>query len=220
MYVTQSISRAQGVNAFGSCLLRATPDHVSVRFAVNRIAVHPRDAFEVTRVAAHAVRACVRALGIAEADVAASDTSLSEAFEGDYQHRKKVGYQGSVRFHVILRDLATLEPLLSGVVDAGADTITSVHAKTSRLKELRREARARAVRSARAKAEELAVAAGATLGAVLHLEDVNPEDLSRRSHAPDIDLTEHDQDGVAPTAHDPGSITIAAAVMGCFALVA
>jgi uncharacterized protein YggE len=161
----------------------------------------------------------VRALGIADGDVAASETSLSEAFDGDYQNRKKIGYQGSVSFHVILRDPAKLEALLSDAVDAGADRITSVHAKTSRLRELRAEARQRAVRSARAKAEELAGAAGAKLGAVLHLEDVNPEDMSRRSHAPDIDLTEHDQDAAVPTAHDPGSITIAAAVMACFALV-
>ncbi len=219
MYVNQSIHRTQGVNAFGSCLLRAPADYVSIRCSVNRVAPAPADAFERARVDATAVRAAVRALGLADADVAASDTSLVEAYEGDYQHRKKVGYQASVLFHLILRDLTKLEVLLSTVVSAGVDTIGSVHAKTSRLKELRRDARQRAVRSARAKAEELAEAAGARIGAVLHLEDVNADDTSRRSHAPDIDLTEHDQESGAPAAHDPGSITIAAAVMACFAIV-
>jgi uncharacterized protein YggE len=219
MFIAQSIQRPQGVNAFGSCLLRAAPDYASVRFSVNRVAEHPREAFESARVMAKAVRACVRDLGIADGDVAASETTLSEAFSGDYQQRKKIGYTGSVEFHVILRELGKLEPLLVGVVDAGADRIVSVHAKTARLKELRAEARQRAVRSARAKAEELAAAAGAKLGAVLHLEDVNPDEMSRRSHMPDVDLTAHDQEGDAPSAHDPGSITIAAAVMACFALV-
>ncbi|HVV88780.1 MAG TPA: SIMPL domain-containing protein [Kofleriaceae bacterium] len=218
MYVNQSISRPQGVNAFGTCLLRAAPDHVSVRFAVNRVSAHPRDAFAAVRTAARAVRDCVRALGVADADVAASETTLADAHEGDYQHRRKVGYQGSVQFHAIVRDLAALEPLLVAIVDAGADTIVSVHPRTSRLRELRAQARANAVRSARAKAEALASAAGASLGAVLHLEDVNPDEMSRRSHAPDIDLTEHDQEAEAATAHDPGAITIAAAVMACFAL--
>ena len=165
------------------------------------------------------MRSCVRSLAIADSDVAASDTSLSEAFEGDYQRRTKVGYQGSVKFHVLLRDLTTLEALLSGVVDAGADTIISVHAQTSRLVELRRQARQRAVRSARAKAEDLATAAGATLGAVLHIEDINPEVLTQRGHAPDLDLSEHDAEVAVSTAHDPGSITIAAAVMTCFAIL-
>lgn len=216
MYVNQSITRPGGVNAFGSCLLRVSPDHVSVRFAVNRVAAHPREAFALVRAAATSVRECVRALGVADGDVAASATSLAEAFEGDYQHRRKVGYLGSVQFHAIVRAPAALEPLLVAVVDVGADTIVSVHAKTSRLRELRAEARASAVRAARAKAESLAAAAGARLGAVLHLEDINPEDTSRRSHAPDIDLTGDDPEVAG--AHDPGAITIAAAVMACFAL--
>jgi len=156
----------------------------------------------------------------AAADVAASQTTLAEAYSGEYQKRTKIGYTGTVEFHVIVRDLTRLEPLLAAVVDAGADHIASVRARSSRLRELRAQARERAVRSARAKAEALAAAAGARLGAVLHLEDVNPDDLSRRSHAPDVDLSEHDQDGEAPSAHDPGNILVAGAVMACFALVA
>lgn len=207
------------MNAFGSCLLRATPDYASARFSVNRTEPLPKGAFEAARAAARIVRDKVRSLGIGDGDVAASDTSLVQAFSGDYQHRTKIGYQATVSFHVILHDLANLEALLSGVVDAGADTIVSVHSKTSRLKEIRREARENAVRSARTKAAELVTAAGARLGPVLHIEDVNPDDVSRRSHVPDIDLAAHDEQTGAPKAENPGSIVIGAAVMACFAIV-
>jgi len=219
MYINQSIQRPHGVNAFGSCLLRAMPDYASVRFSVNQIAPHPKDAFEAARTAAKSVRDYVRSAGIADGDVAASSTTLVEAFSADYQNRKKIGYQATVIFHVLLRDLGKLEALLSGVVDAGADTIVSVNAKSTKLKELRQQARENAVRSARAKAEELARAAGAKLGPVLHLEDVNPDEASRRSHAPDIDLTAHDQEAGAATVENPGSIVVAGAVMACFAIV-
>jgi uncharacterized protein YggE len=219
MYVAQSIHRPQGVNAFGSCLIRVDPDYASLRFAVTRVAAHPKDAFEAARTAAQTVRDRVRALGVPDADVRGSDVTLAEAFGGTPQERKKIGYEATVPFHLILRELGKLEPLLSGVVEAGADRILSVHPKTSRIRDVRREARERAVKASRTKAEELAKAAGATLGAVLHIEDVNADDFGRRSHLPDLDLTEHEERTAAVEAHDPGSISVAAAVMACFALV-
>ena len=219
MYVTQSIQRPHGVNAFGSCLIRIDPDYASVRIAVTRIAAHPKDAFESARTASRAVRDAIRSLGIGDADVRASDVTLVEAFGGQPNERKKIGYEATVPFHLIVRDMASLEALLSGVVDAGADRILSVNPKTSRIREVRKEARERAVKAARNKAEELARAAGATLGAVLHLEDINADDFGRRSHLPDIDLTENEERPHAVEAHNPGSISVAAAVMACFALV-
>src|SRR5207245_1357189 len=102
---------------------------------------------------------------------------LTEAFGGSPNERKKIGYEATVPFHLILRELGKLEPLLSGVVDAGADRILSVHPKTSRIREVRKEARERAVKASRVKAEELAKAANAKLGAVLHIEDVNADEF-------------------------------------------
>jgi len=218
MYVNQSIQRPHGVNAFGSCVIRVDPDFASIRFAVTRTEAHPREAFAQAREAARAVRDCLQRLGVPEHDVAAGDTTLSEAYSATPE-RKKIGYEAVVAFHVILRELGQLEALLSAVVDAGADRIVSVNSKTSLLKEVRRDARERSVRAARAKAEELARAAGARLGAVLHIEDVNADDMTRRSHLPDIDLSAHDEAAPSPEPHAPGSITVAAAVMACFALL-
>jgi hypothetical protein len=215
MYVTQSIQRPHGVNAFGTCLIRVEPDYASVQIAVTRVAAHPKDAFAASRDAARLVRECVRSQGIPDADVRSADITLTEAYGGTPQERKKIGYETTVPFHLIVRDLAKLEPLLSGVVDAGADRILSVHPKTSRIREVRKEARDRAVKASRLKAEELATAAGAKLGAVLHIEDVNADEFGRRSHLPDIDFSEQEE----RQAHSPGSISVAAAVMACFALV-
>src|SRR5260221_14350402 len=125
MYVTQSIQRPNGVNAFGSCLIRVEPDYASVQIAVTRVAAHPKDAFAASRDAARLVRDSIRSLGIPDGDVRSADITLAEAFGGTPQERKKIGYETTVPFHFIVRDLAKLEPLLSGVVDAGADRILS-----------------------------------------------------------------------------------------------
>jgi uncharacterized protein YggE len=103
-------------------------------------------------------------------------------------------------------------------VDAGAHVIDSVSYKTSRLRELRAEARKGAVEAALSKAEVYASAAGLDIGKALHIEDINPEEIAQRSHMPDVDLAEHDE-ADAPGADGPGSIVVAAAVMVCFALV-
>jgi len=219
MYVTQSIQRPHGINVFGSALLGVDPDYASIRFAVTRVMPKPKEAFATAREAAANVRMKVRELGVNDRDVRASDVSLEEAYEGYNQDRRMVGYRATVSFHAIVRDFAVVEALLVGVVDAGADRILSVHHKTSKLRELRRQARARAIESAKAKATEYATAAGAKIGTVLHIEDVNADDLSRRSHMPDVDLTAHDDSFAQGEVVNPGSIMIAAAAMVCFAIV-
>jgi uncharacterized protein YggE len=220
MYVNQSIQRPSGVTVFGSSLVRVDPDYASLRFSVGRVLPKPKDAFAAAREAAASVRTAIHDRGVADCDVRASDVSLEEAYEGPHQERRMVGYRATVAFHAIVRDFSLVEPVLVAVVEAGADRIHSVHPKTSLLRELRRDVRARAVQSARTKAEEYVRAAGASLGAVLHIEDVNPDEMSRRSHMPDVDLSAHDDaGGAAGQVQNPGGIVVAGAVMVCFAIV-
>jgi len=216
MYVNQSIQRPNGVTVFGSALLRVDPDHSSVRFAVTRVAPKPKEAFDEARLGADSVREALRAMNIAARDVRSSDLSLAEEYTGYSENRRMIGYRASASFHAFVRDFKLVEKVLVAVVDAGADRIFSVHHKSSRLRELRAEARSLAVASARAKAEGYAHAAGAKLGVAIHIEDVNPDDLSRRSPLPDVDLSAKGSE-VAPA--NPGAITIAGAVVVTFALV-
>jgi uncharacterized protein len=216
MYVTQSIQRPNGVTVFGSALIRVDPDYSSLRFAVSRVAAKPKDAFDEARRGSDAVRAALAAMKIDSRDVRASDLSLAEEWTGFNENRRMAGYRATASFHAFVREFARVEPVLVAVVDAGADRIYSVHHKTSRMREVRDDARRRAVRAAHAKAETYAAAAGAKLGVAIHIEDVNPDDLSRRSHMPEVDLTAEETE-TEPS--NPGAITIAGAVMVSFALI-
>jgi uncharacterized protein len=216
MYVTQSIQRPHGVTVFGSALVRVDPDYSSLRFAVTRVAAKPKEAFDETRRAADAVRAALTAMKIDPRDVRSGDLALAEEWVGYNETRRMTGYRATASFHAFVREFSKVEPVLVAVVDAGADRIHSVHHKTSRMREVRDDARRRAVRAARAKAETYAVAAGAKVGAAIHIEDVNPDELARRSHMPDVDLTSEEPE-TEPS--NPGAITIAGAVMVSFALL-
>ncbi len=111
-----------------------------------------------------------------------------------------------------MRDLDTVETILTGVVAAGAHELTSVTFETTCLKELRAEARQRAVAAARAKAELYCAAAGVNIGNVFSIEYVSPDTLSGRREGHSYREGAPIDDTGEPGAIDPSSITVAAAV--------
>ena len=199
---------------FGSAVLYVEPDIASLHFTVSRLEQHPKDAFAATREAAQKVRDYLAQAGIEE--VGSSRISLTQSFRFIGGENKFLGYEAEVAFHLSLSDLDRIEEILVGVVDAGVNEI-SVDFRTTRLKELRIDARSRAVIAAREKAEVYCKAAGVTLGAVLHIEDVNPDQLRGHEQNQSI-LRLQALDASSMQAFDPGNIAVKGAVMMTFAL--
>lgn len=217
MWTVQVIRQPWGVSAFGSSLVQATPDLALLRFSVVQLADKPAAAFKKAHEAAARVRNCLKAGGVPDAAVQTSRVGLEQSFEFvGGGARRFVGYSARVSFRVRVNQLDSVEKLLVELVDAGANQIDAVEFLSSQLRELRAQARRLAVVAAKKKAENYAQAAGAKLGALLHIEDVNPDDLGRGGHGPNIDLSQHSEE--APEALPPGSITIAAAVMVGYAI--
>jgi uncharacterized protein YggE len=220
MHIQQSIQRPTGANVFGSFVIRVAPDFALLHLSVNRLADSPSEAFRMAREAAVAVRGFLRDEGLADADVQASRITLTTVHKHVAGTAELVGHRASVEFCVSLSELDRLEPLLVGMVEHGADNVRAVTFQTRRLRELRAQARAKAVEAARSKAEVYCQAASVTLGKVIHIEDVNPDQTNRRGygHAVDQDLAEPDENAEAG-AYDPGAIRVAAAVMVGFGLL-
>ncbi|MDG4788672.1 SIMPL domain-containing protein [Micromonospora sp. WMMD1102] len=209
----QMLERPWGITAFGAASVKAVPDLVRVRFKIVRIEQAPAAAFEAARAAVRAVRAVLREHGIDDAAIDGSRLNLKTATEYVDGRSKFVGYQCQAAFALQYGALDDVEPLLVDVVAAGANEIEGVDFDVSAKRELRAEARRKAVAAARAKADLYAEATGVRVGAVLHIEDVDPEQpgVSRyRSHA----------EAAATTAQDlaPGHIVVSAAVILGFAV--
>jgi uncharacterized protein len=207
VYQEQLIQTPFGINVFGSSLIRVEPDIVSLNFVVSSLQKHPKDAFQDVRKAAHNVREYLDKEKIGEIDT--SRVSITQSFRYISGVQEFIGYTAKVGFHVLLRQLDKMEEVLSGIVDAGVNEINSVEFQTTRLKEIRAEARRQALIAAREKAENYCNAAGVFLGKVIHIEDVNPDDLrSKDGHA---------RGGPIETqAFQPGNITIHAAVIAAY----
>jgi uncharacterized protein YggE len=215
----QATPRPNGVTVFGSYLVRVAPDRALVSFRVTRTQANAAVAFEQTRAAAQSVRSALAAAKLVDADIRTSQILLHTAVEGYGANAKVIGQCANIAFTVALRELAQLEDVLLRVVEAGADRIDGVSFHTSRIAQVRADARRGAVMAATRKAQLYATAAGATLGKVIHIEDVDPTLLNRRGHAEDLSVSFAADDGEdAELAEGPGMITIGAAVTLTFAI--
>ncbi len=212
MNQVQLIQNPFGISVFGSAIVRIEPDVVSLNFAVARLQPHPKEAFGDVRKAAQDVRKYLADAKVSE--VGSSRVTIAQTFRFISGEQKFMGYTARVGFQVLLHQLDRMEEILAGIVDAGVNEITSVEFQTTSLKEVRADARRRAVKAAQEKAENYCAAAHVALGKVIHIEDVNPDTLrGREGHV--VHEFQPDDSG-AIQVFDPGSITVSAAVTIAF----
>jgi uncharacterized protein len=209
MAVEQSIRTPFGINVFGSSTVRIAPDLATLSFSVVELKPTPKEAFQAARETTLRVQEFLVKAQIK--DAGSSHINLHTRFEYLEGRNQFVGYQAEVGFRVLLYDLTRTEEILTGIVDAGVGQIASVEFQTTRLKELRLEARRKAVTAAREKADAYCKAAGIELGEVIHIEDVNPDQLRRNQGHVQFEV-EIEDDGQTQ-AFDPESIVVSGAVM-------
>lgn len=151
----------------GTAVVRVEPDVVSLTFAVIRTADKPEQAYENTRDVSIKVRKFLDEFGNAE--VRSSRIALSQELPRGVADQRQLGYSARTEFSVLVRDVESLERLISGVISAGANQLGATVFQTSRLKEERDRVRQMAVAAARAKAENYCKWLGIELGPVIRL---------------------------------------------------
>jgi uncharacterized protein YggE len=210
----QMIERPWGVAAYGAASEKALPDLIRVRFKVIRLEQTPSAAFEAASDAVRDVRSVLRGRGVSDAAVEGSRLDLKTVWSFANGVRTFVGYQCQAAFSVESTDLDNVQPLLVDLVAAGANEIEAVDFDVLAKRALRAEARRKAVAAASEKAGLYAEAAGVRLGAVVHIDDVDPNQVGverYRSHG-SVPGVASDQDLA------PGHVVVSAAVTIGFAL--
>jgi uncharacterized protein len=158
----------------GSAIIRVQPDRASIRFGVQSFASTPRTAQAATETIVKRVLQAVRDQGIENRDIATDYYSVRP----DYDHPMRgaptlVGYWSENGLEVTLRDVTKLSDVLIAALDAGATSVDNLTFTTTRLRELRDEARSLAVKAALEKADALAGAAGITAESVTDIEETS-----------------------------------------------
>jgi uncharacterized protein YggE len=154
------------LNVSGSGIAYLSPD-----LAYVNIGVHTEDKSATEAVAANNAQAekvvnAIKKLGVAEKDIQTTNFSISPQPKYDDQGKPtgEINYSVDNVVRVTVRDLSKIGDLLDAVVAAGANSINGIQFDVVDRTQALSTARQAAMQAAQAKAQELAKAAGVTLG--------------------------------------------------------
>jgi uncharacterized protein YggE len=212
MYNGAKIDQPWGVSTFGAASASGDPDVVRLQVGLSQVEQTPGEAFQAARGVVAAFRAVLRSHDIPDAGVSPSRIKLATHWEYDRRADERVhrGYKCTANFEFETTAIDSVQDLIVQIVDAGMNVVDDIEFDVRAKPELRARARREAIAAARAKAELYAEAAGVRLGRVLHIQDVDPEQLRIRSHGTLVGGLEED--------FAPGRIVVGAAVAMGFAI--
>jgi uncharacterized protein len=199
----------------GTAIVRVEPDLASIAFAVSRTAATPADALTSVRKSTDSVRAFLSAAGC---EIRSSRIALNQEFQRGPADARQLGYVATANFSIVVSDLEAVENLLTGVVTAGANQLASVQFLTSKMKDVRADARKMAVSAAQEKARLFCEAAGIQLGPIIGLSEGHFDPTQRQGgHVPSNVPTADVEDKIGT--FSPGSIPVGASVTLAFKLI-
>ena len=162
---TVGVPGMRQVTVVGHGEVKGKPDTATIQIGVETEAPAAKDALAKNTDEATALQAELKKLGVAEADIQTSNFSIYPTYGTD--GRQITGYHVSNSVVVKIRALDKAGTLLDQVVQAGANSVSSITFSVGDPQALLGQAREQAMQDARTHAELLAKAGGAAVGDVL-----------------------------------------------------
>lgn len=178
------------ITVTGEATAQASPDLATVDLGVTTEGKTAAEALAANNAALKAIMERLALSGIEERDTQTSNLSLNPNWvsSSDGTTSTISGYIAMNMLSVRVRDMAKLGTVLDAVVTDGANTLNGITFGLQDPKPVMSEARRDAVSDARARAEELAAAAGVTLGRMIALNEGSayqaPMPMYRKDAAP------------------------------------
>lgn len=160
--------RSMNVNGIGTVEL--TPDIAYVYIGVHDEAATASEAVDANKAHTTAVIDAIKAAGVEAKDIRTSNFSIwpSQQYSPEGTVTGTI-YMVDNSVYVTVRDLDSLGDLLDDAISAGANSINSITFDVADKTEAVKEARSKAVDDAKLQAQELADAAGISLGDVQNI---------------------------------------------------
>lgn len=207
---------AGSISIEGRGEVRATPDMATINSGVTTQGATAREALDANTAAMAELIEALKDAGIEARDIQTSGFSVNPNYvysdardEQGYSLPPKVqGYQVFNTVNVVVRDLGELGAILDKSVTIGANTINGVSFSVADPAELYNEARQAAFADARTKAELYATAAGATLGELESISEMQGYD----SPQPYPQYARAELSAAAPVPVEAGEVSFAITV--------
>jgi uncharacterized protein YggE len=160
------VNRTINVNGAGKVFL--TPDIAHVTIGVHTESKDAAQAVAQNNTQATAVKDALNKMGIEDKDIQTTNFSIYPQQQYDQNGRPTgdITYIVDNQLYVTVRDISKIGDLLDTVINAGANNIYGIQFDVADRTKATSDARKLAVQDAQTQAEELAQAAGVTLGPV------------------------------------------------------
>ncbi len=149
------------------------PDIAEIVYAVRTEAKEPSDCQQQNAAAVSQVTALLASLDIAESSIQTSDFHMNPVYDYSNNRSRVVGYEAVTSLTVSDLPIDGLAQILSQSVSTGVNTVQSITYQASKYDESYQAALAAAVKTARAKAQVLADAAGCQVGSVINIREIS-----------------------------------------------
>ncbi|WP_254444635.1 SIMPL domain-containing protein [Ruegeria arenilitoris] len=161
------------VNGTGTVL--AAPDMATITLGVTNQDEQAANAMAATSAAVTQILNRLEEMGLEARDIQTRDLSLNPVWSGrngqSGERPEITGFTASNRVVIRVRDLDGLGEIMDAVIKDGANDFGGLSFSIQEPKPMEADARAKAVSDATAKANQLAQAAGVTLGSVVSISD-------------------------------------------------
>jgi uncharacterized protein YggE len=211
-----TLSLAHTITVDGQATLYTDPDHASTTLGVVTNGATVSDALRQNNIKMDAVFTAVRAQGVKQNELQTSTFSIEPTHPRDKDGRvlydQISGYEVANILTVTVSDLAKVGSIIDAGADAGANASNNVIFEISNREALLDKARAEAMRNAKRKADIMANAVGASVGALITVGNTQVRSMEYESAA------------MAPPPPPPGTsilpdqLSVSANVTAVFAL--
>jgi uncharacterized protein YggE len=159
------------ISVTGTGRVKAEPDVADINLGVTKQADDAQTAADDAATTMAAVIAALQAAGVADADIQTTTISLTPVYDYDDNPPQIEGWEASNLVNITVRDIDSVGAVVDAATGAGATNINGITFRVDDATAAEAEARAAAVADARAKADQLAEAAGVTIIGVLSMSE-------------------------------------------------
>ena len=156
------------ISVTGEGKVKVTPDRAIINVGVLNTG---KDAKEVKALNDETIDKVIKFLkksGLNAADYKTNNVNLHKNY--DYEKKKQV-YQANQSISITLKELSKYDEIMMGLNDSGVNNIQGVEFKSSKMEELEKEARKKAMLNAKQKAEDYVSVLGQKIGKALLISD-------------------------------------------------
>ena len=156
------------VNVTGEGIVKIVPDQVTINLTVENTGKELIPVKNENDTAVDAVLKQLKQMGIQEKDIQTQRVNLNKNY--DY-NTKEYQFRASQSITVLLRDLNKYDALITELLTKGLNRIDGINFGSSKMDDLLRQARVKAIHNAKEKATEYAGALNQKIGKAIQIQE-------------------------------------------------